>query len=57
MRRLGPHIDGHAVEETGAGTSDTCGPSTGLSIATVTRAGVDEVDRAPLCGSPIQLVW
>ena len=41
MRRLGPHIDGHAVEE----------------IATVTRAGVDEVDRAAPCRSPIQLVW
>ena len=57
MRRLGPHIDGHAVEETGSGASDICDPSTGSSIATVTRAGVDEVDRAAPCGSPIQLVW
>ena len=57
MRRLGPHTDGHAVEETGAGASDICDPSTGSSIATVTRAGVDEVDRAAPCGSPIQLVW
>jgi len=42
VRRLGPHIDGRAVEETGAGASDICDRSTGSTIATVTRAGVDE---------------